>query len=77
MKRQRSQVFNLKLLIMSELIKLLNKTPYFFKGDFIGCNYIFDYDIEIFVSSFNEIDDYSGCSFATAKKLINQKNTKK
>lgn len=48
----------------------LDKKPAIFRNEFIGFWYTFDHDIEIFVSLFNEIDDFSGCSYETAKKLI-------
>ena len=32
--------------------------------------FIFDFDIEVFVSLNGDIEDYSGCSFEKATKLI-------
>jgi|TARA_R110001606_G_scaffold168896_3_gene313652 hypothetical protein len=52
------------------MTKVLDKKIRLFRGEFIGWDYTFDCDIEIYVSSSNEIEDYSGCSYETAKKLI-------
>ena len=52
------------------MVKLLQKKTRFFRGHSIGVDFLFDYDIEIFVDLNNEIADYSGCSYKTAKKLI-------
>tara|TARA_R100001443_G_scaffold3277_1_gene10392 strand:- start:19 stop:234 length:216 start_codon:yes stop_codon:yes gene_type:complete len=50
--------------------KLLDKRVRLFKGEVIGWDYTFDCDIEIFVGTDNQIQDYSGCDYETAKKLI-------
>ncbi len=52
------------------MIELLQKKTRFFRGQVIGIDFLFDYDIEIFTDLNNEIADYSGCSFKTAKKLL-------
>jgi hypothetical protein len=51
---------------------LLQKKNRFFRGEIIGTDYLYDCDIEIFVDEKNEIADYSGCSYKTAKKLLNK-----
>ena len=48
----------------------LDKKIRLFRSEFIGWDYTFDNDIEIYVSASNEIEDYSGCGYETAKKLI-------
>tara|TARA_R100000654_G_scaffold72009_1_gene103461 strand:+ start:769 stop:945 length:177 start_codon:yes stop_codon:yes gene_type:complete len=52
------------------MTKVLDKKIRLFRGVCIGWDYTFDMDIEIFVSCSNEIEDYSGCDYETAKKLI-------
>jgi len=52
------------------MIKLLNKKIRLFRSEIIGWDYTFDCDIEIFVGTDNQIQDYSGCNYETAKKLI-------
>lgn len=54
------------------MIDLLQKKISLFRGQPIGWDYTFNYDIEVFVSMSNEIEDYSGCSYETAKKLIEE-----
>ena len=49
---------------------LLQKKTRFFRGEVIGTDYLFDCDVEIFVDEKNEIADYSGCGYKTAKKLL-------
>ena len=51
--------------------ELLGKTAIFFREDFIGWEYTYDYDIKVYVDLSGEIYDYSGCGFETAEKLIN------
>ncbi len=51
-------------------MKVLEKTIRFFRNEAIGTDYIFDFDIEVYVSLNGEIEDYSGCSFEYANKLI-------
>jgi hypothetical protein len=51
-------------------MKVLQKSTRFFRNEAIGTDYIFDFDIEVFVSLNGEIEDYSGCSFEKATKLI-------
>ena len=48
----------------------LDKKVVLFRGEVIGFNYIFDYDIEIHLDINNDIQDYSGCGHKTAIKLI-------
>ena len=48
----------------------LDKKVVLFRGEVIGFNYIFDYDIEIYLDTNNDIQDYSGCGYKTAIKLI-------
>lgn len=52
------------------MIKLLQKKTRFFRGDAIGTDFLFDYDIEIFANEKNQIIDYSGCGYETALKLL-------
>jgi hypothetical protein len=52
------------------MVKLLQKKIRFFRGEAIGTDFLFDYDIEIFVDLNNEIADCSGCGYKTAKKLL-------
>lgn len=58
----------LKLTIMN----LLNKTVRLFRNEVIGHDFTFDCDIEIFVALDGQIEDYSGCDYETAKKLISK-----
>lgn len=58
------------------MIDLLQKKIEFFRGEAVGISYIFDYDIEIFIDEGNQIADYSGCGFETAKKLLNENKIK-
>ena len=51
-------------------MKVLQKSIRFFRNEAIGTDYIFDFDIEVFVSLNGEIEDYSGCSYEKATKLI-------
>lgn len=51
-------------------MKVLQKSTRFFRNEAIGTDYIFDFDIKVFVSLNGEIEDYSGCSFEKATKLI-------
>lgn len=51
-------------------MKLLQKNTRFFRGEAIGTDFLFDSDIEIYVDENNEIADYSGCGYETAKKLV-------
>jgi hypothetical protein len=51
-------------------MKALQKNTRWFRGEAIGTDFIFDFDIEVFVSLNGEIEDYSGCSFSKATKLI-------
>ena len=51
-------------------MKALQKSTRFFRNEAIGTDYIFDFDIEVFVSLSGDIEDYSGCSFEKANKLI-------
>ena len=51
-------------------MKALQKSTRLFRGEAIGIDYMFDFDIEVFVSLNGEIEDYSGCSFEKATKLI-------
>ena len=53
---------------------LLHKKPRIFKTKFIGWDYIYDCDIEIFVGDDKEIQDYSGCDYNTACRLISEYN---
>ena len=57
---------NLKINIM----KALKKSYRIFRNEVIGTDFTFDFDIEIFVSLNGEIEDYSGCGFEKANKLI-------
>lgn len=52
------------------IMKLLQKKPFIFRNEVLGFNYIFDCDIEIYLSTSGEIEDYSGCGYEQAKKLI-------
>jgi len=47
------------------------KSPEIFKNEVIGYWYTFDCDIEIYVGINGEIEDYSGCGYERAVKLIN------
>lgn len=47
------------------------KSPEIFKNEVIGYWYTFDCDIEIYVGINGEIEDYSGCGYERAIKLIN------
>ncbi len=51
-------------------MKALQKSTRWFRGEAIGTDYMFDFDIEVSVSLNGEIEDYSGCSFKKANKLI-------
>jgi len=51
-------------------MKALQKSTRWFRNEAIGTDFTFDFDIEIFVSSNGDIEDYSGCSFEKATKLI-------
>jgi len=51
-------------------MKALQKSTRWFRNEAIGTDFTFDFDIEIFVSLNGDIDDYSGCSFKEATKLI-------
>jgi hypothetical protein len=51
-------------------MKLFEKKIRIFRNEVIGTDFIFDCDIEIFVSTNGEIEDYSGCGFDKATKLI-------
>jgi len=51
-------------------MRALQKITRFFRNEAIGTDYIFDFDIEIYVSLSGDIEDYSGCSFKEATKLI-------
>ena len=53
---------------------LLHKKARMFRQEFIGWDYIYDCDIEIFVGDDNEIQDYSGCDYDTAHRLISEYN---
>lgn len=55
-------------------MKLLQKKTRLFRGEVIGTDFLFDTDIEIYVYENNEIADYSGCGYETAKKLIEKTN---
>ena len=55
---------------------LLHKKARMFRQEFIGCDYIYDCDIEIFVGDNNEIQDYSGCDYNTACRLISEYNNR-
>ena len=48
----------------------LDKKIRLFRSEFIGWDYTFDNDIEVYLSASNEIQDYSGCGYKTAIKLI-------
>ena len=52
------------------IMKALQKSTRFFRNEAIGTDFTFDFDIEVFVSLNGEIEDYSGCSFEKATKLI-------
>ena len=56
---------------------LLHKKARMFRQEFIGWDYIYDCDIEIFVGDDNEIQDYSGCDYNTAHRLISEYNNKR
>ena len=49
---------------------VLEKKIRFFRNEAIGIDYTFDFDIDVYVSLNGEIEDYSGCSFEYANKLI-------
>jgi len=51
-------------------MKLLQKKTRLFRGEAIGTDYLFDCDVEVYVDEYNEIADYSGCGYETAKKLV-------
>ena len=51
-------------------MKLLQKKTRFFRGEAIGTDFLFDTDIEVFVDESNDIADYSGCGYETAKELL-------
>jgi hypothetical protein len=53
-----------------EIMKLLQKKTRFFRGEAIGTDFLFDTDIEVFVDESNDIADYSGCGYETAKELL-------
>ena len=52
------------------MTKLLDKKVRLFRGELIGWDFTFDYDIEIFVETDNKVQDYSGCDYETAIKLV-------
>ena len=51
-------------------MKVIEKKIRFFRNEAIGTDYTFDFDIDVYVSFNGEIEDYSGCSFEYANKLI-------
>ena len=58
--------------IKNYIMRLFKKESRIFRNEAIGTDFIFDCDIEIFVSINGEIEDYSGCSFSQANELINR-----